>query len=151
MFPVIQWLFGMFGSRGRVAAAGTWGAPDRSAKWATDMTATNQTLKKFYTGEDVVYPLAGTSTTDPTAWTVRFTLVPFGGGSPVVVTGAITRTVTGVSPNFSCTFSVPLTHSQTVNLTAGVAGWQFDRTDSGSEQVLAEGTVEVLAPRAPLP
>ncbi|MDB5312644.1 MAG: hypothetical protein JWO38_6846 [Gemmataceae bacterium] len=116
------------------------------------MAATNQILKPFYAGEDVVYPLTGTSPTDPTAWAVRFTLVPAGGGTPVTVASpTITRTVTGSAPSFSCVFSVPLPHAQTLTLTAGVAGWQFDRTDVGTEQVLASGTVEVLAPVVALP
>jgi hypothetical protein len=111
---------------------------------------TNQTLRPLYAGEDVACALAGTSPTDPTGWAVRFTLVPAGGGTPVVVTSGITPSASGAGP-YACTFSVPLTHAQTAALAPGVAGWQFDRADAGSEQVLADGTVEVLAPRAPLP
>ena len=116
-----------------------------------DPASRNQIIDPFYRGEAVSYPFTGTFDSDPTAWAVRFTLVPSSGDAVEVTSPTVTASVTDNGDGtWDATFTVPLTHAQTDLLATGEAGWQFDRTDSGSEWLLGEGTVEILEPRADL-
>lgn len=111
----------------------------------------NQILPPAYQGEDlslVLGPGTFTTTDSPSGWSLRFTLLA--GGTPLTIT-SITATVTGSAGAWSATFSIPLINAQTILFSPGVAQWQLDRTDSGSAQVLATGSIEILGSLAPLP
>lgn len=111
-------------------------------------SAFNQSLKPFRRGEDVAYTLTGTIDYDPTSWAVQFTLIPVTGDAVQVNSPTITRVVTNNGDGtYTAVFTIPLAHADTVGLATGDAGWQFERTDSGSYWDLGDGTLEILEPK----
>lgn len=108
--------------------------------------AIGQSLPRLFIGEDCLYVLRGVSQADPTAWAVTFTVIPLDGTTASVSSPTITRVVTGSSAPYICVFTIPLTHAQTDLFEAGVAEFQFERTDTGSKVILADGQIEVETP-----
>lgn len=112
------------------------------------MSATNHLT--IYKGEAVVQPfthvLEGTTTpVNITGWTIAFTVrkKPTDTATLLTVPGAVVSGPAG-------TYTVSLTHAQTVPLTAGVYAYDIQRTDATSEAVMSIGrftvTQEVLYP-----
>lgn len=108
--------------------------------------AFGQELEPMYVGEDPDYVLRGSSQTDPTNWAVKFTVIPQDGTTATVTSPTITRTVTGSEAPYICVFTIPMAAEQTLLFEAGVATFLFERTDTGSKTVLAEGTIQVEEP-----
>jgi len=115
----------------------------RSARGGYPVPVTGQSLDTIYQGEDVSIPVA--ITTDPTGWATKFTLIPVSGSS-VVVTGL---GVSGTTPTWYLT--VPLPSATTAALATGPAKFQLHRTDTGSAEMLASGTVNIADPFADIP
>jgi hypothetical protein len=112
------------------------------------MAATNNLT--VYKGETVTQPFAHVveDTTTPvniTGWTIAFTLRyrATDVAALLTVSGQIVSGPAG-------TYTVSLTHAQTVGLAAGVYAYDIQRTDVGSEAVMSIGrftvTQEVLYP-----
>lgn len=108
--------------------------------------AFDQELSPLYIGEDADFVLRGSTQEDPTNWAVKFTVIPQDGTTASVTSPTITRTVSGTAAPYVCAFTIPLSHAQTELFEAGSAEFQFERTDSGSKTILADGTIDVLTP-----
>lgn len=115
----------------------------RTASGGYPVPVTGQTLDTIYQGEDVSIPFR--ITTDPSAWAVKFTLVP-SSGSSVVQTGL---SVSGTSPTWYIT--ADLDTATTAALAVGQARFQLHRTDTGSAELLASGVLTVAHPLATIP
>lgn len=126
-----------------VSRSGEAAVLSRSALGGYPVPVTGQSLDTIYQGEDISIPFA--ITTNPTGWAVKFTLLPVS-GSNVVVTGL---GVSGSAPTWYLT--VPLASATTAALATGPARFQVHRTDTGSAELLASGTVSVADPFADIP
>jgi hypothetical protein len=100
-------------------------------------------------GADRPLQFSGEFDSNPSGWSIQFTIVPEIGDNLMVESPDITVAVTGTGP-YSAVFSVPLFHAQTLTLPAGTADWQLERIDSGGYAMLGRGTIEILEPRFPL-
>lgn len=118
-------------------------ALSRSARGGYPVPVVAQCLDTIYQGEDISIPFA--ITTNPTGWATKFTLIP-SSGSSVVVTGL---GVSGSTPTWYLT--APLASATTTVLATGAARFQLHRTDTGSAELLASGTVIVADPYADIP
>ena len=100
-----------------------------------------------YRGETAAIPFSPAEDTAITGWSLAFYAGPTG-GEPT-----LTRTTdSGITVNSATlgTFTVTLTRSQTLSLTAGGNyTWAVWRTDSGSESVLATGALVVKTATRP--
>lgn len=102
-------------------------------------------------GEDATLELEGVDTTDPSGWTLLFTLTAYAGASTAVLTAV--PTVSGPDADGIYTIVVRLTRAQTLALLTPLTDgysktYAFDvwRTDTGDQIPLTSGSVVVSAP-----
>jgi len=109
-------------------------------------TNVNQQVWTRFRGEDISIVLTGEDSTDPSGWTL---VAEFSVAVGVAPTLSVTPTVSGSGPYV---ITIPLTRAQTGTTLAGprwfVSVW---RTDSGSDEQLAGGTLYLNTPVHPLP
>lgn len=111
---------------------------------------TSQTLDDLFQGTAPIFAFRGVTTSgSPAAWNVRLTIVPLS-GTTMTVDSTITFTVTGSGP-WVVTINCPLLHASTLLLGAGEAQFQLDRTDSGAQDILAAGTIQIREPEVAIP
>lgn len=104
---------------------------------------TAQSLDTIFQGEDITIRFR--IATDPTGWAMKFTLIPSAGNS--VVTTSLT--VSGSSPAWY--IAVTINSATTAALATGVGRVQLHRTDTGSAELLATGSVMIADPPADIP
>lgn len=108
----------------------------------------SQILDPLYQGTAPTFAFRGVATSgSPSGWTVRLTIVP-DSGTTLTVSGTISSSGTGP---YTTTITCVLTHAATLALGSGTAQFQLDRTDSGSQDILAAGTIDVREPEVALP
>ncbi len=105
----------------------------------------------MYVAADSTAVLTGTftTTTDPTAYTLTFTVTDYQGGTALLTipNASITHASTGGSGAWTGTFTIPFTAAQlTTTLPSGRYHGVLRRTDSGSAKPLAAGALTVLTP-----
>lgn len=93
----------------------------------------------------------GTLIPDPNTWTdCRLVITPFTGVSVVVSKASFTTfAVTGTGP-WNVDLVIPLTQAQTLTLNPQACNYQIDFLAGTQRDILARGTVNVLAPSYPL-
>jgi hypothetical protein len=104
----------------------------------------------FKRGQDARLALVGVDTTDPSLWTLGFTLTEYDGAETATYT--YTPTVTG--PNSGVyTLNIYLTRAQTLELLNPLTDgyqkqytWDVWRQDTGTQVPLASGTTIVSNP-----
>jgi len=95
-------------------------------------------------GEDATLVITGTFSADPSAWATRLSVKLAPADTPVTVTGpapVVTGPVGGV---YTAAWSCVVPAATSTALSAGLNSWEHARTDAGSHEVLAAGTVLVL-------
>lgn len=106
----------------------------------------------FKRGEDPTLTVVGVDLTDPTGWTLLFTMTPYEGATVATVTAV--PTISGPDLNGKYNLTVSLTRAQTLLLlTPATDGhsksynWDIWRTSAGAFNTpLASGTTVVTAP-----
>lgn len=118
------------------------------------MAVLNESLDTIFIGEDISIVYTLTARSDPTSWALKATYIPISGTSAVLTTAAGTVAISGVTgsgTSWSATVTVTITSAKTALFSACLGGWQVHRTDTGSAELLGEGTVPMQLPRATIP
>jgi hypothetical protein len=99
---------------------------------------TNETIGPVYRGSDVTLNFTESPVVDITGWTMSFRLKQSQADPTTLLT--VNASITSAPAG---TFSVALTAAQTLTLAAGTYQWDVWRTDTGSANALATGTLIV--------
>ena len=95
-------------------------------------------------GEAINIVLTGEDNTNPTGYTLAFTVKAYPGASANILQLTSGMTVAGSGPY---TITIPLTRAHTgTTITQHETYWDLWRTDSGSEKCLAAGVLTLKTP-----
>jgi hypothetical protein len=109
-----------------------------------DMAVVNQKIA-IDRGQDFAIEAVGDDATNPSTWTLLFTLVSYRGNTTAAFSTSGVA-VSGPNEDGSYTLIVTMTRAQTLLLLRPEYYWDFWRTDTGSNIPLASGTMVVNTP-----
>lgn len=96
-------------------------------------------------GDDTTIVFTGTFDSDPSAWTMQFSIARNRGETPIYTTTSVT--IGGSAGTYTAT--VVLNRATTSDLELDEYDWDLHRTTSGSVSIKANGTISMITPVYP--